>query len=172
MPVLLPGAAGDPLPAGESILRLAIPSMHFEESGRASAAMFDLSTADRQSDPPLLSVWAEQLTTSAQAWELVGADPRYRLVLRLNVDDVRSLRPEPDSREVPSPDVVWDPLATTDENGDSVPDPRPGAAGHAGMTGLARGGAVTQAHTKSLRYQLARLARVSFLVAGAEEEAW
>jgi hypothetical protein len=126
---------------------------------------FELSTEDRNDPVPRLSVWAERLTTPRQAWELMGRKEWYRLVLRINVDDIRSLRPEPDSPAVPSLDVQWHPLMIGNEQEATVPDARPGADGHAGITGLMRqiGGTVNKLHTKSFRLQLADLATFSLL---------
>src|SRR5262249_50849171 len=109
------------------------------------------STEDRQEDPPRLSVWAEQLTRAEQAWRLMGEKAHYRLALRLNVDAVRTLRPDPDSSELPNLDVEWYPLHAEDGS----PDTRPGADGHAGIVGLHLG---SSAQRKSLRRKLAQLA--------------
>jgi hypothetical protein len=148
---LQPGQMGEPLPPGEWVLRLAVASKDFLESGQISPEAFALSTEDRREDPPRLSVWAEKLTRPEQAWHLMGEKPSYRLVLRLNVDAVRALRPNPDSPDVPDLEVQWHTLLTEDGS----PDARPGADGHAGITGLHAG---SPAQRKSLRRRLARLA--------------
>jgi hypothetical protein len=163
MDSLRPGQDGEPLPAGEWVLRLAPISKDFLETGRPSPKAFELSTEDRKGTPPRLSVWAERLTTPRQAWVLSGGRPEYQLALRLNVDVIRALRPEPDSPEVPSLDVQWERLMVTNENGRWVPDTRPGASGHAGIAGLLRGGPVSRLHTQSLRSQLADLAAAILL---------
>jgi len=72
-------------------------------------------------------------------------------------DEIRALRPEPNSMDVPDLDVVWDSLMM-EENGMILPDTRPGAEGHAGKTGLLRPPFVEQRFYKSLRSQLADLA--------------
>lgn len=159
-----PGQDGEPLPAGEWVLRLAVISKDFLETGRASPKAFELSTEDKQGTPPRLSVWAERLTTPRQAWALVGERPEYQLALRLNVDAIRALRPEPDSPDVPSLDVQWERLMMADGNDQWVPDPRPGAEGHAGIAGLVRGGPVIRLHTQSLRSQLADLAAAALII--------
>jgi hypothetical protein len=100
---------------------------------------------------------------AAPGVEPPGNKAEYQLALRLQVDTIRSLRPEPDSPAVPGLDVQWDRLTVRDETGALTPDTRPGAAGHAGITGLARGAGVTRLHTKSLRSQLADAA-IAFLV--------
>src|SRR5690349_11654662 len=143
----LPGPAGEPLPSGEWVLRLAVASKDFQETGRVSPEVFALSSEDRRGDPPRLSVWSERLTHPEQAWELMGRKSSYRLIVRLNVDAVRALGPSPDSPDAPGLDVQWDPLL----NDDGSPDARPGAAGHAGIVGLHAG---SSAHRKSCRRRL------------------
>jgi hypothetical protein len=138
------------LPSGEWVLRLAVVSKDYPETGLLSPEVFALSTDDRRTDPPRLSVWAEPLTRPEEAWELMGRKPSYRLVVRLNVDAIRALPPDPDSPGAPSLEVVWDPLLTPE--GD--PDVRPGAAGHAGIVGLHAG---TSVHRKSCRRRLSQL---------------
>jgi hypothetical protein len=148
---LQPGPAGEPLPPGEWVLRLAVASKDFLETGQVSPEVFALSTEDRRDGPPRLSVWAERLTRPEQAWSLMGEKPHYRLALRLSVDAIRALRPNPDSLEVSCLDVKWHPLLAED----GTLDPRPGAAGHAGITGLDAG---ASSQRKSWRRKLAQLA--------------
>lgn len=146
------GQTGQPLPGGEIVVRLGIPPMDFAENRKASPNWFELSTEDKQQDPPKLSVFSERLTTSQQAWEIQGSREEYTAIARLSVDAIRALRPEPNSARVPPLDVVWD----------SLNDPRPGAEGHAGITGLERGGPVNRLHTKSFRLQLADKAEAAY----------
>ena len=155
---LRPGTKGEALPLGEVILRLARAPKDFAKTGKASAASFDLSSRDKEAAIPSLSVFAERLTTPEQALALLDHPGGYDLVLRLNVDAVRALRPVPDTPEVPSLDVWWDPLTLVDAGGVMVPDPRPGAAGHAGIVGLSRPNNVPRLYYKSLRAQLAQIA--------------
>jgi hypothetical protein len=144
---------GEPLPAGEIVIRLGVPSMDFAERRKASPNWFELSTEDKKQKPPRLSVFCERLTTPQQAWELQGSREEYAAMARLNVDTIRAIRPDPNSVDVPSLDVVWD----------GLDDPRPGADGHAGITGLDRVGPVHKLHTRSFRFQLAEQAVASFL---------
>ena len=148
---LQPGPTGEPLPAGEWVLRLAVSSKDFLETGQISPEVFAFSTEDRRGDPPRLSVWAERLTRPEEAWLLLGEKPSYRLVLRLKVGAIRALKPSPDSPRVPSLDVQWHLLL----NADGTRDTRPGADGHAGIAGLDAG---SFAQRKSLRRRLAKLA--------------
>ena len=151
MDKLQPWQTGESLPPGEWVLRLAIASKDFLETGQVSPEVFAFSTEDRADDPPRLSVWAEELTRPEQAWRLMGGKPNYRLALRLNVDAIRALRPNPDSPEVPNLDVQWHTLLQEDGS----PDTRPGAGGHAGITRLDAG---SSAQRKSWRRRLAGLA--------------
>jgi hypothetical protein len=124
--------------------------------GKPSVEAFALSSQDEQEDPPILSVWAERLTTPAQAFRLMGSSPRYTLLLRLNVDQIRSIVPEPsDLPKVPPLDVIW----IRHEEAGIVP----GAEGHAGITGLKRTPPVDRRHTKSFRLQLLRCAEIRTL---------
>ena len=77
--------------------------------------------------------------------------PAYQLALRLSVDAIRALRPNPDSPQIPNLDVQWHTLL----NDDGSRDTRPGADGHAGISGLHAG---SSAQRKSLRRRLAQLA--------------
>jgi hypothetical protein len=151
------GRTGEPLPSGEWVLRLAVASKDFLETGQVSPEAFALSTEDRRDDPPRLSVWAERLTRPEQAWHLLGEKPNYRLIVRLNVDTIRALRPSPDTPELPGLDVQWHSL----QNDDGRPDTRLGAEGHAGLVGLHSG---SPAQRKSWRRRLARL--------GSEDVRW
>jgi hypothetical protein len=106
---LEPGQTGEPLPPDGWVLRLSVASKDFLETGQISPEAFALSTEDRRDDPPRLSVWAERLTRPEQAWHLMGEKPSYRLIVRLNVDAIRTLRPNPDTSDVPNLDVQWQP---------------------------------------------------------------
>lgn len=154
---LRPGPKGDPLPAGEVVFRLATVPKDGFITGQANPEHFVLSTEDKNSIPPSLSVWAERLTRPEQAREFIGLKRDIaRLVLYLNVDEIRSLRPKPDSPDAPYLDVVWEPLTIT-QDGMCIPDPRPGAEGHAGIINLKHPN-MSRLHYKSLRSQLADLA--------------
>lgn len=96
MPPFQRGPGGAPLSQGEWVIRLAERDrlLVFPESTRLDPLLFALSTSDRQSRPPHLSVWAGSLTTPAQAWELMGARLKHCIAVWLNVDAVRKLLPE------------------------------------------------------------------------------
>lgn len=158
-----PGRTWDPLPPGETVFRLVRESKDYRETRKVSPESFTLSQADKVAELKVLSVWVDHLTTPQQAREFMESDKQsYRLVARFNVDQVRVLRPSPDSPRVPYLDVVWDRLMI-DQDGEKVPDTRLGAEGHAGITGLIRPEGVERIYYKSLRSKLADLATVDVL---------
>lgn len=150
------GKKGERLPDGENTIRLVKKTT---SEGKVPPDEFQLSTLDQQMELKSLSVWAERLTSPHQAREFMRGDKEScTLYFRLNVDDVRSLRPIPDEiPEILSLDVVWDPLTVTQDLAE-VPDTRPGAEGHSGITGLFRQSHVPRSYFFSLRSQLADLA--------------
>ena len=101
--------------------------------GQVQADQFDLSTLDRNSTPPSLSVWSEELTTLVQARRFLNNPEKTHAAL-LRVEDVKGIRPSPDNVEIPSLNVVWEVL-WSDEKA-HIRDSRPGAEGHAGIRGL------------------------------------
>jgi len=141
---------GEPLLVAEFVSRLAPQS----KDGRVSPATFTLSSDDQNGKYQSLSVWAKRFTSCDQAREFMDEKKAsYRLCAFLNVSEIRALRPEPDSPDVSSLDVVWEPLA----------DPRPGVRGHAGLIGLLRPSGVGKTYYKSLRAQLAELANENLI---------
>lgn len=142
-----PGEFGTPLPESIAVLRLTSPSLN----GRVSELAFELSSADKESNPPSLSVWVRENTTPEQAFALLGANPKYTHYFLLSVNDVRLVRPEPENDTVPSLDVIWVPLDSK----------APGAEGHAGLTGLNRPPGLPKDLYHSLRRQLPDLANKS-----------
>lgn len=151
------GEHGEPLPSGATVFRLAKVSSDGQEALKASPAMFTLSTRDRETPLQGLSVWVNSLTTADQARSLMqGTGSAYRLVLHLNVDDVRAIRPDPSAPEALYLDVVWDHLVI-DRDGESVPCMEPGAEGHSGITGLGDQAQPSGLYRRSLRSQLTDL---------------
>jgi hypothetical protein len=142
-PILQPGQEGERLPDGVIVLRLGKLSKDAQLAPEANEMHFTLSSEDKASKLQALTVWAEELTSAQTARDLMGANrAEYRLVLHLNVDDIRAIRYPSDSTESML-EVVWD------------PDTHPGAEGHAGIIGLNRGAKATR---KALRLRLADLA--------------
>ena len=157
MRVSRPGADGEPLPDGAWVFRLSAVPKDFHETGKINEAAFDLSDADKRAAVPRLSVWTEDLTSPEQARGMLTNPARYELVLRLGVDEVRSLRPAPDAPQTPTLDVQWERRVTIDADGQAVPDTSPGAEGHAGITGLSRQSGEPRRRVASLKYELVKL---------------
>jgi hypothetical protein len=155
-----PGNDWEPLLAQEWVMRLAVASKD-AKTGKANPAAFELSSEDQKEESPRLSVWAESLTTEEEAWHLMGAKPQYCLSLRLQPEAVRKIIPTPIEPEIKPLDVVWYPLFVLDQEGGKSPDARPGAQGHAGISGLKCNESPNRAQRKSIRSQLADLAKLS-----------
>ena len=147
--IVRPGADGDPVPDGSRVIRLAVRSKDLQETGKVLPLTFKLSSTERQDKPARLSVFVEDLTTPAQAAVILGRES-YTLVVRLEVDQVGSLKVEPDLPAAPGLDVQWHP----------IDDTRPGASGHAGVTGLDHSNGAVR---KSFRVRLADIAVVEEL---------
>ena len=146
-PILQPGQEGERLPDSVIVLRLGVLSKDAQLAPRANETHFTLSSDDKASKLQSLSVWAEELTSAEAARELMGENSaEYRLVLYLNVDDIRAIRHPPDSTEALL-DVVWD------------PDTRTGAEGHSGIIGMMR----DKGTRKVLRLRLIDLAKPKLL---------
>lgn len=90
----------------------------------------------------------------------MGSKPEYCLALRLETDKIRSIVPDPIQPMIKPLDVVWHPLFQNNGTGQSSPDPRPGASGHTGTSGLKDGSVPNKIQRKSLRSQLADMAEV------------
>lgn len=148
------GEKGQPLPNGELVIRLVTK---ITNDGNVSPEEFELSTEDKQYSPPLLSVWASRLTTAEQARGFLTNSDACKSFSTLNVDGIRSLRPETDVAKVKALDVVWDPR-TVILDGNECLDTSPGADGHAGILGLLRPPGLSKLHYRSLRFKLAELA--------------
>lgn len=148
-----PGSLGAPVPDNVTIVRLGKPMMDTLESHMAHEAHFSLSSEDEATSLQSLSVWVVDLTPPEKAQELMGANrATYRLALHLNTTAVRAIRLADDAPFHPL-NVVWD------------PDPRSGAEGHAGITGLMRPPGGERMKYKALRAKLAQLAVVEILPA-------
>jgi hypothetical protein len=153
-----------------SVLRLARPPKDFSENGNILAIQleneFALSSDDKKSVPPHLSVWVESFTTPEQAYKFLSENlPSLRkLVLRLKVNETRNIIGSSGEDNYPNLlDVIW--VYRFQEIDSNVRDCRPGADGHSGITGLDEESAppgLTNRQQKNLRkdlrLQLAELA--------------
>src|SRR2546429_814409 len=88
------GTAGEPLPDEDFVLRLGRLPKDLLEERRASPNWFELSEEDKAQEPPKLSVFCDRLTTPEQAWNLLANKESYVAYGRLNVADVRHVKPD------------------------------------------------------------------------------
>lgn len=152
-----PGIDGEPLPAATLVFRIAkgvrLNSQALTK-GDALEIFFKPSKDDEKSPGRRLSVWVEAMTLPDQAWEFADRDPAYTVALCLGVDDIRAVIP-------PEPfdplDVEWEKAKLKDGSDNT----KPGAEGHAGITGLLQGGKREKDQRKELRSRLADKASVS-----------
>ena len=142
MSVIQQGADGEPLPQGEWV-RKAFKTKLLTREGKISELQFKPSSEDEQDPRHRLTVWAERLTADEHIYALSNNTPSESILARFLVDDVRNLRPDPDTPDVPSLEVEWH------------EDPRPDAEGHAGIRDLLQGSKTLR---RSPRVQLVDLA--------------
>lgn len=165
----LAGANLTPLPDVCCVIRLARPPKDFAEKGNILAIQledeFTLSSQDKKSVPPHLSVWVDYLTTSKEAYNFLPENSPRRLVLRLKVNEIREIKANSGQCVYPNLlNVIWVYLFL-EIDGKGVRDCRPGADGHSGITGLDEGSApdgLTSREQKNLRKNLrAQLAELA-----------
>ncbi len=122
------------------VLRLARPPKDFLEKQNVLAIQleekeFALSSEDKIANPPHLSVWVDSLTTPEQAYSFLEDNSLRKLVLCLEVGEIRTI--EANSEEASYSgllDVIW--VYLFQDIDCQVRDSRPGADGHSGITGL------------------------------------
>ncbi|MDB9510189.1 hypothetical protein PN499_03060 [Kamptonema animale CS-326] len=160
-----------PVPKDCCVLRLAQLPKDFAEKANISAIQLDLSNEftlssdDKDSVPPHLSVWVEALTKPEQAYRFLADNSPRKLVLRLKVNQICEIKGNSGEGVYSNLlDVIW--VYLFDESNERrVRDSRLGADGHSGITGLDEK-SVPQGLTnrqqknlrKDLRAQLAELA--------------
>lgn len=155
------------------VLRLARPPKDFTEKGHILAIQledeFTLSTNDKNSVPPHLSVWVDSLTTPEQAYGFLLPNSPRRLVLRLKVNEICQIKANSGECLYPNLlNVIWVYLFQ-EIDGKRIKDYSPGAEGHSGITGLDEESAPNELTNrqkknirKDLRAQLAELASKDF----------
>ena len=158
-----PGKDGEPVPAGTQVFRIGKsiqPSAEAKRTGRVSPEMFELSSDDKNSKGQRLSIWVEELTIADQAWDFMGGKPECDLVACLCVDGIQSI---PTQEDFEQPRVEWEMALAIDAEGGVIPNGRPGAQGHCGITGLNQGGngRVHKNRRKAMRSDLADAAHLS-----------
>lgn len=158
-----------PVPSNSIVLRLARLPKDYQERGNILAIQlsseFELSTVDKESIPPHLSVWVESFTTPKQAYSFLAENSSRKLVLRLPVDEIRKLIGYAgDDKIYPNLlEVLWIHLFITNSEGKKVKDTRLGADGHSGITGLdSHPQELTKREAKNLRKDLrSKLAEIA-----------
>jgi hypothetical protein len=143
----------------------------FDTNGKISAVQLDesnefgLSSTDKESVPPHLSVWVESLTKPEQAYKFLPENSPRKLVLRLKVNEIRQIQGNSGENWYPNLlNVIWV-YRFQEISGKQIRDSSPGADGHSGIIGLDEE-SVPQELTKrqqknlrkDLRFQLAELA--------------
>jgi hypothetical protein len=119
------------LPDAMKVLRLVKPSLDGQSGLQVSAIQlepaFELSSKDKQGTPPHLSVWVESLTSDQEAYMFLEEGSPRKLVLRLNVEQIRAIVAVADDNRYPKLlDVIFVPIS----------EQLPGAIGHSGIVGL------------------------------------
>jgi len=164
------GANLTPVPDTCCVLRLARFPKDFATNGKISAVQlsdaFVLSSIDKESLPPHLSVWVETLTTPEQAYKFLPENSPLKLVLRLKVNEIRQIQGNSgENRYRNLLNVIWVYRFQT-INGKQTRDSSPGADGHSGITGLDEKSGpqeLTQKQQKNLRKDLrAQLAELGY----------
>jgi hypothetical protein len=168
-----PGANLAPVPDDCCVLRFVRPPLDFAEKGNISVAElergFELSTDDKKSVPPHLSVWVDYLTTPEQAYKFLPENSPLKLVICLKVSEIRKIQ-APSAQCIYSNllDVIWIYIYCK-VKGKSVKDRRPGAKGHSGIIGLDENSSPKELTNsqkkrlrKNLRAQLADLASQNY----------
>jgi hypothetical protein len=147
------GPQDEPLPHEAVVLRACKlpPDYHPQRPLTREAFNFQLSNRDKEQPIPKLSVFVHGLTTEQQACALVGNGTTHRLIARLSVVDIRVI-----DAEGYRLDAVWDEAVLDD----GTPDTRPGAEGHAGITGLYRPPNAPKTIFKTLQVRLAEIKSV------------
>ncbi len=152
-----PGSDGEPLPATTLVFRIAkgvrVNSQALT-NGEALEIFFKPSKDDENSPGRRLSVWVEALTLPDQAWDFADRDPAYTMAMCLGVDDIRAVIPPEPFEPL---DVEWEKAKLKDGSDNT----KPGAEGHAGITGLLQGGKKEKDQRKELRSRLADKANIS-----------
>lgn len=152
-----------PVPRRCCVIRLGRLPKDYKEKGQISAIQlteeFALSSQDRESTPPCLSVWVDALTTPEQACSFLPKNSPRKLVLRLKIEEILKIEGRSRDGEIHPNllNIIWVHLMQ-DVNGKRVRAHRPGAEGHAGITGLDERSVPDKLLRKDLRSKLAELA--------------
>jgi hypothetical protein len=146
-----PGKTGESLDGKDNVVRLGLEQSNYNRIG---ANHFRLSSNEKDSDWKRISVWESSLTTIEEARSIV-TNPKRKLILDLNVGDVRSIAINAQVEL----DVKWDRLPDCiDGKGNRGSNYRDGCEGHCAMDGIYPKGKKLR---KRIRRKLADLAMSS-----------
>jgi hypothetical protein len=136
-----------PLPNEAIVIRIVPPSEPYYDAGKKKPhpKAFELSTADKEQDPPRFSVYDRSKTTIEQA-KAITNKPYDTYAFALGVAKIRQI----DNGRL---DVVEDPLKHPLNS-------LPGAEGHCGVTGLHRLPEEPKARTENIRWQLTEISEI------------
>ncbi len=147
MSTLTPGPTGSPVAPEAWVLRVGqvVVNEVATSSAHAPPNMFELTSDDKKSPVPRLSVFAEELTIADQAWAILGCQPKHTVVACAQVERINSLSNAAGIRT----EVQWDRVLDSDA---------PGIDGHCGIANLNQG---DKRQRRELRSQLADQFRLS-----------
>jgi len=145
-----PHKTGESLHEDDDVIRLGLEQSSYDVIG---ANQFNLSSEEKNHDWKRISVWETSLSTVQQIISIVNK-PKRRLVIELNVRNVRSIRI--DNVQL---DVKWDRLNwCIDKDYEKRETYTPGCEGHCGLDGLYSNNKKLR---KKIRKELANLATSS-----------
>ena len=152
------GTPNESLPEQAVVLRACRLPLNYEAGQALSRNIFNfsLSSRDKEVPEPKLSVYVKELTTERQASRLVGDGNTHRLIARLAVSLIRQIVVGEYRLN-----AVWDTALLEDG---ITPDNRPGANGHAGITGLHRPPHAEKTIFKALQVRLADAVGQNYIV--------
>lgn len=148
-----PGCNFEPLEDNDTVFLVDLVRQSSKD--KVSPVVFNLTSAEKNQELKRRSAWEDELSKYTEIVDVLG-NPKRRVIVELDVSDVRSINSIPDV----DPDVVWDHLTNClDSNGNPLSSGHDGCAGHSGITGWAYGVTSAKKKRKQLRRRLAKAAR-------------
>jgi len=146
-----PRKTGESLSEDENVIRLGLEQSNYDRIG---ANHFSLSSKEKNQDWKRIPVWETSLTSVNEARSIL-TNPKRKLVIILNVGDVRSITLEGEVQL----DIKWDRLPNCINTlGQKQPGYVDGCEGHCALDGIYPQGKKLR---KRLRKRLANLAMES-----------
>jgi len=158
-PVPKPGPHWTPLDDDCTVFTVGLEE-NYSPSGDPSPLAFNPSSKEREQDPWTKSVWEDDLSSPAQIVGSVLNNPKRRIAVHIDVEDVRDV----DAADM---DVVWDHL----DQYPSLDDNFPGADGHCAIIGWPEGGGEEKKRRNLVRKRLAEKAHTEEEIELEETEA-